>query len=265
MFKKGYIWFIAVAIILLSGCDGYSKLLKSTDRAAQLAAAETFYKDGNWGRARQLLEALQLNYRDRSKMEDITWMLATCQLKQRDYYLAAYGFTTFLRQYPYSTHCEEALFNAAYCKYKESPASSLDQSLTREAISDFEHFVELYPNSTRVPEVNEYIDQMQEKLMMKDYDIAYGYYWTEQYHAAYISLKNFINLYPDSPKKEDAMFYVIKSGYIYATNSREDKMKERLEAVVNDFNKFATTFQDSKHIKESQDIYTKCQALLATM
>ena len=61
------------------------------------------------------------------------------------------------------------------------------------------------------------------------------------------------------------MYYIIKSGYEYAINSREDKMKERLQQVVNSFDKFATTFSNSKHLGECQKIYTDCKARLATM
>ena len=61
------------------------------------------------------------------------------------------------------------------------------------------------------------------------------------------------------------MYYIIKAGYEYAINSREDKMKERLEQVVNNFNKFATLFNNSKYMSECQDIYTKCMAKMANL
>ena len=265
MFRKAHILLIALAAMLLCGCDGFNKLAKSTDREAQYAAAVKYYNDGNYGKARQLLESLQLNYRDRSKSEDIAWMLCISQMKQHDYYLAAYGFTTFLRRYPYSSHAEDALFNAAYCKYLEAPAYTLDQSLTKEAIADLERFAETYPRSPHIPEVNSYLDVLQNRLMTKDYELAYEYYRIGQYHAAYISLKNFINLYPESPKKEDAMYYTLKAGYEYGANSREDKMRERLDQVISDFNKYASQFQNTKYLKDAQDIYTKTKALLASL
>ena len=55
------------------------------------------------------------------------------------------------------------------------------------------------------------------------------------------------------------MYYIIKSGYEYAINSREDKMKERLQQVTGNFEKFAATFQNSKYMSECQTIYTKCK------
>ena len=61
------------------------------------------------------------------------------------------------------------------------------------------------------------------------------------------------------------MYTIIKSGFEYAINSREDKMKERLQQVVNNFDKFATTFSNSKYLAECQNIYTRCKAELAKM
>ena len=154
---------------------------------------------------------------------------------------------------------------SAYCKYLESPVYSLDQSLTKEAIAEFETFAERWPRSTRMPEVIKYLDEMHRKLMKKDYEIAYGYYYIEEYHAAYESFKNFLNLYPDAPSREDAMYYMLRSSYLYAIGSREEKKRERLQQVVNDFDRFSSSFLESKHLSEAQDIYNKTKAELAKM
>ncbi len=42
-------------------------------------------------------------------------------------------------------------------------------------------------------------------------------------------------------------------------------MKKRLRQVVNNFDKFATMFKNSKYLSECQDIYTKCMAELAKL
>ena len=74
-----------------------------------------------------------------------------------------------------------------------------------------------------------------------------------------MSFSDFMNQYPDSENKEDAMYYIIKSGYEYAINSTETKIVERLQKVINDFEKFATLFSNSKYMSSSQDIYNKCR------
>ena len=254
---------IALAFIALCSCSGYDKMLKSTDYDAKYDAAMKYYNEERYSRARQLFENLTLYYRGNEHAEDIAWYYGQCLLKSEFYYTAAYQFKVFTKRYPYSKNAEEALFLSAYCQYMDSPAHTLDQSITKAAITELEQFSDRYPQSTHIPEVNTYLDELRGKLMQKDYEIALGYYNTEAYRAAVVSLNNFLNNYPDSPHREEAMYYIVKSGYIFAINSREDKMKERLQQVINNFDKFAVTFSNSKYMGECQDIYNKCKAELA--
>ena len=256
----------AITILTISSlccCKGYEKMLKSTDYDAKYEAALRYYNEESYSRARQLFENLTLYYRGNEHAEDIAWYYGQCLLKSDYYYSASYQFKVFTKRYPYSKRAEEAAFLSAYSKYMESPSYTLDQKITKEAITELEQFADRYPQSTHIPEVNNYLDELRNKLMMKDYEIAIGYYNTESYRAAVAALNQFLNNYPDSPHREEAMYYIIKAGYVYAINSREDKMKERLQQVVGDFDKFAVTFSNSKHLSECQDIYTKCKAELA--
>lgn len=265
MKKAEIIAAIGAMCLLLASCTNIDKLLKSNDFDAKYAAAMQYYNENSYSKAIQLFENLTLYYRGKEHAEDVSWYYANALYKEKDYYTASYQFRRFSRQFPYSDRLEEALFLAAYCRYLDSPSYSLDQSLTKEAISDFESFVENFPKSTHVPEVNAYLDELRAKLVKKDYEIAYGYYFIEEYNAAYVSFKNFVNLYPDAAEREEATFYLLKSGYLYAIGSREDKKRERLQQVINDFERFSSSFADSKHLAEAQDIYTKTRAALAEM
>ncbi len=263
MSRLRYFTIILLSIIALSACNSNEKLLKSNDYEAKYAAAIKYYEQGSYMRANQLFENLQLHYRNREMAENVTWYYAQSLMKQKDFYAASYQLVNFVRRYPYSEHAEEAAFQAAYCQYRESPEYSLDQELTHSAIKSLESFSEHYPNSVYMPQVNQYLDELRNKLMRKDYEIAIGYYNIEQYHAAYIALNEFLNKYPESPQREEAMFYILRSGFEFGMGSREDKVKERLSLVVNDFDRFVTTFKDSKHISQAQKIYTTTKATLA--
>lgn len=254
---------ITLIISALCSCNGYEKVLKSTDYDGKFDVAMRYYNEENYIRARQLFENLTLYYRGSEHSEDIAWYYGQTLLKTEYYYNAAYQFKVFAKRYPYSSRAEEAAFLSAYSQYMESPSHTLDQKTTKEAIGELEQFADRYPQSTHIPEVNNYLDELRNKLMQKDYEIAIGYYNTESYRAAVVALERFLDSYPDSPHREEAMYYVVKSGYIYAINSREDKMKERLQQVIGNFDKFATSFAGSKHLAECQDIYNKCKAQLA--
>lgn len=253
---KNLLW-IAAVCLLSTGCNGYNKLLNSNDYDAKYAAAMKYYNENSFSRAAQLFENLTLYYRGKENAENIAWYYAMSLLNEKDYYTAAYQFKRVARQFPYSDRLEEASFYSAYCKYMDAPEYNLDQSQTKEAIEEFEAFVERWPRSTRIPEVNNCLDELRKKLIRKDYEIAYGYYFIEEYHAAYESFKRFLSLYPEASMREEAMYYMLESSYRYAINSREDKMYERLQQVVNDFDKFSSSFSNSKYLTSAQEIYRK--------
>ena len=248
--------------MLLVSCSNYNKVLKSNDYDKKYEMAVSYYNDNSYSKAIQLFENLTLHYRGRENAENIAWLYAQALMKEKDYYTAGYQFQRFTRQFPYSEHAEEAAYLAALCKYEESSPYTLDQATTKEAIKALEHFADRYPQSVHVPEVNNYLDELRNKLMKKEYEIAMGYYRIEAYHAAYISLQNFINQYNESSQREDAMFYMLKAGYEYASNSTDEKIKERMEQVINDFEKFSTSFPNSQYISEARLIYTKGKELL---
>lgn len=256
---------IALTAIIITSCSNYEKLLKGHDFDAQYAAAVKYYEQRNYTRAIQLFENLIMNYHGKENAENISWYYGMCLMGEKDYYSAGYQFKNFYKRYPYSDRAEEALYMAATCKYNESPDYFLDQKLTKDAIQEYESYVDHYPTSVHVPEINTRLDELRGKLMHKDYDIAYGYYLTENYNAAYVSLQAFLNNYPDSPFREEAMFYMLASGYEYGINSQESKMRERLQQVVNDFDRFATLFKDSKRLEKAQDYYTKARAAIAAL
>lgn len=256
---------IAAIAAMLMSCGDYNKLMKGTDFDAKYKAAMEYYEDENYTKAIQLFENLIMHYHGKEYAENISWYYAMCMLNEKDYYSAGYQFKSFYKRFAYSERAEEALYQAANCKYEESPEYYLDQKLTKEAIAEYESYLDRYPASIHVPEINARLDEMNEKLMHKAYDIAYSYYLTENYHAAYSSLQSFLNNYPDSPYREDAMFYLLASGYKYGIGSKETKMKERLQQVVNDFDRFATSFKDSKNLAQAQDYYTKAKAAIARL
>ena len=254
---------ILLSISILIGCNKYDKVLKGSDFDAKYKVAMESYEKGDYDRAVQFFENLTMYYRGRDKAENVAWYYAQSLFQTKDYSTAGYQYKSFVKLFPYSSHAEEALFRSAYCKYLESPAYSLDQTLTKEAIADFELYLEKYPQSTHTPEINGYLDEMRAKLMKKEYEIAYGYYKIEAYHAAYVAFGNFINNYPESASKEDAMFYMIKSGYELAANSQESKVEERTRQVVADFERFGALVSNPKYKTELQNIYTKSRNILA--
>ena len=247
--KKKIVFSIALLFILAS-CSKYQKILKSTDMEAKYNAAVKYYEKKDYYRATPLLEELISVYRGQGRAEKVYYYYSNCNYYLEDYELAAYHYDMFVNTFPKSEYAEECAFMHAYCYYKGSPEFSLDQENTVKAISKLQIFVNKYPHSKRIEECNSLIDKLRFKLEEKSFAISKLYYNTQDYKAAITSFRNLIHDFPSTSYKEEAMYYVAKSYYLYAQNSIESKKKERFSSMVDAGNEFITAFPDSKPARE---------------
>lgn len=218
--------------------------------------AVEYYENEDYFRSMQLLDELIIIYRGTSKAEKIAYYYSYCYYKMEEYLIASYHFNQFVKTFPRSKDAEECLYMAAYCKYMDSPRYNLDQTNTHEALKQLQLFINMFPKSKRVADCNKLIDDLRGKLELKAYDIAKLYFKMEEYRAAIHALKTVIKDFPDTDYKEDILYMVMKSNYLYAVNSIDSKKKERYRNTIDAYNIFSGLFPESKHSKEARDIYT---------
>lgn len=179
---------------------------------------------------------------------------AHCYYEQNDFILASYYFKTFAKSYPNSVYAEECMYMNAYCKFLESPQYSLDQSSTTEAIQEIQLFINMFPNSLRIPKCNDLMDILRNKVELKDYEIARLYYKMEDYQAAITSFKNLYKDFPDTKYKEEVLFLTLKAYYKYAMNSIPSKKQERLKGTMEAYNTFMTFYPNSNYKNEAEQL-----------
>jgi outer membrane protein assembly factor BamD len=257
MFKKRiFISIILISSILLS-CSKHQKLLKSTDNEKKYEIAMQYYDKGDFYRALQLFDQLIPIYRGTSKSEDLLFRYPFAYFNQRDYVMASYHFNRFSSTFPLSSKAEEAAYMAAYCKYLESPRHTLDQTVTKDAINEFQSFINRYPYGEKAKEATKLIDQLRLKLQKKDYNIANLYMKIGDYQAAIVSFRNLLKDYPEIAYKEEIMYKIVVSAYNFANNSIQEKKQERLESAQNDYYDFITLFPESRYVNELNKYYKR--------
>lgn len=252
-------FFACALVFLLCSCASkHKKLLRSNDNEAKYEAAVKAYNQKDYYSANQLFENLIFYFRGKDKAEDVNLYYGKSLMGGKDYYSAGYQFENFVRWFPYSEHVEEALFLSAYCKYMESPDFYLDQTITKESMSAFQDYLNKYPESPRVNEANKYFDELRLKVIKKDYITAYNYYKVGQYQAAHVALTNFIAKYSDQTQyRQDAMYYIVLAGYHYAKESIESKQKQRWNAMILDYERYAALFENFTDKTKVEDLKAK--------
>ena len=71
----------------------------------------------------ELLSQILPRYRATEEAEELNWMNAQSYYGMKDYYMAGSYFKSFIDQFPFGKHAEEANFMAAMCDYNISPTS----------------------------------------------------------------------------------------------------------------------------------------------
>ena len=221
MLKKQYFLIFILSIITFTffSCSKYQKLLKSSDYNLKYEKAIEYFEDEDYYRSLSLLEEILSVYRGTSKAEKISYYYAYCHYHQKEYILAGYHFQNFATTFPNSEYTEECEFQSAYCYFLNSYKPSLDQSITYKAIETFQLFINKYPDSERINKSNELIDKLRYKLETKSFNNAKLYLNLGDYKAATISLKSSLIEFPDTPYREELLYLILKSEFLFASSA----------------------------------------------
>lgn len=247
-----------MAIVFVS-CSKHQKLLKSTDNELKYEKAIEYYEEGDYYRALQVFEQLIPVYRGTNKAEKLYYYYAYAYYHEREYIMASYYFKRFSINFPSSEFAEEASYMAAYCKYLDSPRYSLDQGVTREAIDEFQLFINRFPFGERVQDANDYITELRKKLERKSYNIASLYFKMEDYRAAIVSYNNLLKEYPDTEFKEDVLYKIVTAYYNYAMKSIKEKQKERFDNAVKAYYDFVALYPESQYVANVEKMKEKIE------
>lgn len=241
---------IVIAVFSLVSCSKFAKVQKSTDYDYKLRMAEKYYVQKKFNFAQQLYEELFPLLKGQPQFEDLFYKYAYCSYYLRDWMNAENLFKQFTEVFPNSPKAEEMEYMRAYTYYRQSPKLELDQTNTQKTIGLMQTFINTHPESPRIKEATDIIDKCREKLEGKEYKSAELYYNMGHYRAAAIAYTSLMNDFPDSQRSDTYKLQVIKSYYLFAVNSVEEKKPARFEQVVNECNDFSDRFPDSKLIKE---------------
>jgi outer membrane protein assembly factor BamD len=244
---------------LLTGCSEYNKVLKSTDINYKFTKAKEYYEGEYYYKALPILEELIGLTRGTQLAEEVYFLYAKSHFGVDDYYLANYYLKTFTKTFTNSPRSEECLFLAAECSYKLSPEYSLDQTDTRNALDEYQIFLDKYPNSHLKDSANHQMERLNLKLETKAYENAYQFAKTLKYKAATSALKDFIQDYPGSIYREEAMYLIVKCQYMLAEGSIEEKKLERMRAVAINYRTFAAAFPASKFLSDAESYFRRSE------
>lgn len=246
---------------MLSACDGYNKLLKSTNYDLKLQKADEYYEKKVFARAAELYEEVMPIVKGTEKDENVHYKYVWSEYYMQDYILSQYHFKAFTRQFPTSPYVEVCAYMSAYCYFLNSPNYKLDQTYSKNAIKEFQSFVDTYPDSKRLDSCNLLIDQLNQKIEKKEYEIIKQYFKLDDWKATIVAVKNYLKEHPASVYNDELYFYLIDSYYLLASNSVPSKKEERLNGVLENYVKFVDLYPKSSYLSRAESIYNNTKRL----
>lgn len=248
---------IAFVLLSLTACNGYEKVLKSSDVNYKLSRANTYFDKKQYQKANGVYESLLPLIKGTKSFEPLYFKFAYTSYYLKDYLSASYHFKNFVDYFPSSKDADEAEYMHALCLYKESPQFSLEQTNTIKAMEAMQSYINMHPDSKRLVDANAMIDEMRKKLEMKDAAAAKLYYNIGQYKAAGIAYKSVIQSYPESENADYYQFMILKSMYNFAKASIVEKQEERFANVISAYNDLRDSFPKSKYTEEATKYNTQ--------
>lgn len=193
--------------ISLYSCSSADKTDINTDdpeRAYEIAKRNYDKKD--YQQAIQDFSYIKVRFSGSKIVDKAQYYLAMSHYKREEYILAAYEFDYLLKNYPTSELSEQARYDMAMCYFNLSPVYDLDQTYTRYAITSFQLFLELYPNSSKASDAEAKIFALRNKLAYKTFMSAEVYKKLDDYKAAVIYYDQVLAEYFETDYADDALY-----------------------------------------------------------
>lgn len=250
---------ILLAVTLLVSCSEYQNVLKSNDPELKYNKAVEYFEKNDFMRATTLFDEVSRYYRGTERSELVLNYLARSYMGQKDYFTASEYYKTYVKTYPKGKFIIEARYMIGYCYYLDSPDARLDQTTTHNAIKAFQEFLDLHPESERVPQANKLLDELTNKLAYKELLTAklyynLGNYLGNNYLSAVIVAQNALLNYPSNAYREEFSFIILQSKYQQAVQSFEDKKTERFRDTIDEYYNYTNEFPEGKYRKDADKI-----------
>jgi outer membrane protein assembly factor BamD len=151
-------------------------------------------------------------------------------------------FQEFLAFYPTNPRADYAQFQLGMAHFKQMRAPERDQTETRNAVREFETFVNRYPASSLLLDGKAKLREARDRLSQSEFLVGRFYYRINWYPGAIERLRGLIKQDPEFTGRDGVYFYLGES-YIKQTQPAE---------ALPWFEKLIEEFQVSEHLEEAR-------------
>lgn len=187
---------VATTILTFNACSSSKKLTQEENCQVRWDKLHAKFEKKRWNEIREPYADLVSSCPGSPFSEQAAFELGEIQFNLTDWMEAESEYSAFLKDYPSSRRYGEiAHFKRALSAAKQVGIPQRDQSKTVEAIQDFEQFLDDYPDSKKADTAKTQIEELTQKLVAKQLQIARLYTRMDEPQAAAIYYKNILKDY----------------------------------------------------------------------
>jgi len=170
--------------------------------------------DKKWLTAREFLKQVVETYTQSPYRPDAKLGIGDSYLGEgsaESLVLAINEFREFLSFYPTNRRADYAQNKLAMAHFRQMRGPQRDQTETREAIKEFQAFVERYPNSSLMSETKAKLREALDRLSESDYLVGFFYFRARWYPGAIDRFETLLKSDPEYSGRDAVYYYLAES------------------------------------------------------
>jgi outer membrane protein assembly factor BamD len=202
-------------------------------------------KDHKWSAARQYFTKLLDSYPQSEYRADAKLGVGDSYLGEGNsgsYVFALNEYREFLAFYPTNPHADYAQYQLASVHYKQMLSRGRDSSETREAVKEFQTFVDHYPKSSMLVDGQNRLREAKDRLGDDEYGVGVFYLRIKWYTGAVYRFKGLLEGDPGYTHK-DALYFSLGDAL-----EKSDKKAEALPY----YERLVTEFEQSQYLEQAK-------------
>lgn len=239
--RSGQLFVVALALAATAACasSGRRSVPAGTLRPDQFLfdRGTEELNEKNWLTAREFFRQLTETYTQSPLRPDAKLAIGDTYLGEgsaESYVLAINEFQEFLAFYPTNPRADYAQFKLGMAHFRQMRSPQRDQTETRNAIKEFETFVERYTGSTLMPEVKGRLREARDNLSTWEFEVGRHYLRINWFPGAIDRLTTLLKQDPEYSRR-DAVYFYLGESLIKA--KRQAEALPYLERLVEEFEK----------------------------
>jgi len=252
--KKQMIYKVLILIIVsftfFVGCQKEVINQNSMSPEEQLDRAKRIFQKKDYYKAKTQLTIVVLNNPGHLIIEEAQFYLAETHYYLKEYFEAIAEYEKLIRSLPSSPFVDNARFKVGMCYFKLAPGYALDQEYRYKAVSQFQLFLEEFPDSELRPDVEKNLNECRTILAKKEYKTGELYRKMGYFQAAIISFDGILENFYETKYAPDALFW---KGECYKKMGDLEKSEETFQNFLMRFPENTLAVRVREKLKEVRE------------